>query len=256
MSHDELELLGHVLSIDELPVVLAATPRFDSVSDREAAFARAHASLAARGLLPAGHPDPGVADLLAVLARPTTELALRRYTGAGEASRMCAVRGDTGTSVAALRGPASYVLTELDAIDPVLVLDVLGHRAPLDIGALRAPTEPLAAAMGDLTDPPAVARRLSALGCARRDADRLAVAFAGCIGHAEIVAITHEGGGRRRITGPVTVFDTPAGRIVGTSTVSVDGTAWTTLGPGGDARVRQAIRDLLPGSSEMVTELP
>lgn len=246
LTAGELDLLTHLLVVDELPVVLAAAPRPDSVAARDAAFERARASLAARGLLPGGRPHPDVADRLSVLARPVVELALRWHTGSGAISRMCLAHAH-GTTVLALRGPGEsggFSLEEVEAADPGLVLDVLGPANPLDVGAVRAPTAPLADALADCTDPPATARRLRALDVGDRDADRVARALSGCRAHAEIVAITH-GDGVRRTDGPVTVFDTPEGRLVGASSISPDGVRWTTLGPGGDARVRQAARELL-----------
>ena len=47
------------------------------------------------------------------------------------------------------------------------------------------------------------------------------------------------------VGGPVTVFDTTAGRIVGTSSVAPDGTPWTTLSSGTDGFLRQALDDLV-----------
>ncbi|MFF0816275.1 ESX secretion-associated protein EspG [Rhodococcus sp. NPDC003318] len=243
LSADELDLLMHLMSVDELPVVLAASPRFDSADARDIAFDRARASLGARGLLPGGHPRPDLADRLSVLARPAVELALRWYTGSGAVSRMCLAH-TPGTTVVALRGPGTYTLTEVDRADPHLVSDVLGPGTGTDVGTVRAPTTSLVEALTDCTDPAATARRLRALGVGDADADRLAYALSRCHAHAEIVAITH-GDGISRTHGPVTVFDTPEGRIVGTSSVAPDGARWSTLGPGGDARVRQAVRELL-----------
>ena len=240
----ELELLLHQLSIDAVPVVLSATSRCDSATERDAVFTAARGSLSARGLLVDGAPHPDVADLLTVLARPIVELALRRYRRDGEVSRMCAVGNGSG-AVLAVRGPDSYAFTPVESVDPEVVLTVLGRATALDCGSLRAPTASLAAALGDCTDPAAVAGRLSSLGCAEVDAVLLAHGFGERTSHAEIVAIAHLDGGRQRIGGPVTVFDTGRGRIVGTSTTAADGVAWSTLGPGHDARIRQAVRDLL-----------
>ncbi|MBM4487662.1 hypothetical protein GS471_06290 [Rhodococcus hoagii] len=45
--------------------------------------------------------------------------------------------------------------------------------------------------------------------------------------------------------GPVTVFDTAAGRIVGTTSIAADGSRWTSLSPGHPGRLRQALVGLL-----------
>ena len=237
---DELDLLAHLAGVDELPVVLDVRPRFDTAVARDAAFVTSRESLSKRGLLPGGHPHSDLVDRLAILARPDIELAVRWYRG-GAVFRMCLAQAGPLT-VLALRGPDSYVLTEVAAAEPDLVLDVIGRGAALEVDSISAPTDHLVLALGDLTDPPAVVRRLAELGA--RDTERLASALSACHAHAEIVALVHSDG-RRWTSAPVSVFDTDHGRVVGTSSIAPDGVVWSTLGPGGDTRVRQAIRDLL-----------
>ncbi len=55
------------------------------------------------------------------------------------------------------------------------------------------------------------------------DATVLGNAMAGCTTYAEIVGIVYGDGRYDPVGGPVTVFDTSAGRIVGTSSVSAHG---------------------------------
>lgn len=242
LSGDELDLLGHLLGIDELPVVLASGSRFDSASARDDAFDAARATLGARGLMRAGHPHPRLVGRLSVLARPTTELALRWHTG-GTVSRMCLAQGPGGVALA-VRASDSCVLSEAESADPGVVLETIGRGTALDIGSVSAPTAALSVALRDVTDPPAVARRLTGLGIRDQDARLLARGLGACRAHAEIVVLTHRAG-RTRTSDPVTVFDTDVGRVLGTTSRSADGLAWSTLGPGGDARVRQAVRELL-----------
>ncbi|MFD1812112.1 ESX secretion-associated protein EspG [Rhodococcus gannanensis] len=237
---DELDLLTQLARIDELPVVLDARSRFDTTVARDAAFESCRESLTERGLLPGGHPHPDVVDRLTILARPDVELAVRWYRE-GTVSRMCIAQVGQMT-VLALRGPDSYVLAEVPAVEAELVLDVIGRSVALDVDSISAPTDRLVLALDDLTHPQSVVRRLSELGA--RETETLAWALSTCTAHAEIVALV-QGDGRRWTSAPVTVFDTAGGRIVGTSSVSPDGTAWSTLGPGGDARLRQAIGELL-----------
>ncbi|MGW6378422.1 ESX secretion-associated protein EspG [Rhodococcus sp. NPDC055112] len=242
---DELDLLMNILGIDELPVVLNATARFDSVAARDAAFDTARATLAERGLLEAGAVHPDVAEWLQVLARPNWEVALRWYV-AEEISRLCLAHGPTG-SVLALRGPDSYVLQRAEPPAGELMLDAIGRQSPVDLGVVNAPTDQLVAALADCADARSTARRLAALGVADQDVVAVSAALACCWERAEIVAIRHGDGKVEPIGGPVTVFDTDRGRIVGTSSVSADGVAWSTLSAGSDARFRQAI-DVLVGA--------
>ncbi|TQF74783.1 ESX secretion-associated protein EspG [Rhodococcus spelaei] len=242
---DELDLLVHLLAVDELPVVLDAGPRFDSAAARDAAFTDAQESLTGRGLLPAGAPHPDVADWLALLARPSAEIALRWYTtGQAEISRLCLVHGTAG-ELLALRGPNSYVLQPSEGQGPELLLDAVGRAAPLDFGPVNAPTDLLIGALEDCANRVSTARRLTEIGVTEVDAGTLAAALAGRRAHAEIVGIRHADAAVTQVGGPVTVFHTDRGRIVGTSSVSADGVAWTTLSPGTDARLRRAIADLV-----------
>ncbi len=89
LSLDEMDYLVDTLALDVLPVVLDATPRYDTYDARDAAFRGAVDTLAARDLLPGGgvHP-PELADRLRVLARPLWEIALRWYVD-GSISRLC-----------------------------------------------------------------------------------------------------------------------------------------------------------------------
>ncbi|MGW6693640.1 ESX secretion-associated protein EspG [Rhodococcus sp. NPDC054953] len=245
LGGDELDLVLRLLDVDELPVVLSAGSRFDTTTARAAADGAARDSLRARGLLRGNNPHPCLVDRVAVLARPAVELAVRWYTG-GEVFRGCLAQGPAG-AVLALRAADEYVLAGVPAADPDLVFELIGRGSGLAVGSVSAPTELLSAALRDVTDPSTVAGRLTGLGAADRDADRLAHALASCRAHAEIVTVTRRNG-TTRVGGPVTVFDTACGRIVGTTTVSADLSSWSTLGPGGDARVRQAVREVLAGA--------
>ncbi|MFE3291783.1 ESX secretion-associated protein EspG [Rhodococcus sp. NPDC059234] len=242
---DEMDLLVHLLGVDELPVVLDAGSRFDSSTARDAAFDRAHETLTERGLLPAGAPHPDLADWLGVLARPRAEVALRWYTtGRAEVSRLCLVWAAAG-DLLVLRGPNSYVLQPHDGRGPELLLDAIGCSVPLRFGPVNAPTELLIGALEDCANHVSTARRLAELGVAEADAGTLATALAGSRAHAEVVGIRHADAAVTQVGGPVTAFDTDRGRIVGTSSVSADGVAWSTLGPGSDARFRRAVADLI-----------
>ncbi|MBM4487663.1 hypothetical protein GS471_06295 [Rhodococcus hoagii] len=77
------------------------------------------------------------------------------------------------------------------------------------------------------------------------DAAMIGPALAGCPVFTEIVGIVHEDGRPDLMHGPVTVFDTAAGRIVGTTSIAADGSRWTSLSPGHPGRLRQALVGLL-----------
>lgn len=249
LTLDELDLLAHLLRIDELPVVLDASSQIDSTAERDAAFVRAESTLAERGLLSAGGPNEDLAVWLRLLARPDREIAVRRYSDTGSGtdaavSRLC-LAWSGACELLAVRGPNSLALRRSEARGPDLLQSAVGRAAPLEFRAVNAPTELLADAVDECVNRSTTARRFVELGATDADAGTLAAALAGCRAHAEIVAIRHSDAATTQVGGPVTVFDTCRGRIVGISSVSADGCDWSTLTPGTDARFRQALTHLI-----------
>lgn len=243
---DEIGLLVHLLDLDSLPVVLDAGPRADSIAAREAVFRDAHDRLVAAGLLDGITVHPDLAGRLRVLARPRREVAVRRF-GSGVVHRACLARGDDG-SVLALRGGDTVTIRHLDH-DPVGALArALGTVDALPFGAVNSPTADLCGALDRIGDPQSAAAHLIAIGVPAAPAAVVGPALADCPDIAEIVGLVHEHGRPPTAHGPVTVFDTRAGRIVGTTSVAADGVRWTSLGPGTPGRLRQALLDLLDGT--------
>ncbi|PTR22508.1 ESAT-6 protein secretion system EspG family protein [Rhodococcus sp. OK519] len=243
LTLDELDLLVHLLDVDVLPVVLDAGPRFESPIARDDAFGRAHDMLTAAGLLDVATVHPELARWLRVLARPRSEIAARRFT-AGTVSRLCLARDEDG-AVLALRGGADIAVQYLrhDVVGPVV--HALGPAEPLAFGVVNRPTDLLGAALDRLVDPERAAAELAGIGVPTADAAVIGPAFADCPAFTEIVGIVHEDGRPDLMHGPVTVFDTVVGRIVGTTSVAADGVRWTSLSPGHPGRLRQALLGLL-----------
>ncbi|MFF2112624.1 ESX secretion-associated protein EspG [Rhodococcus koreensis] len=241
LSLDEMDYLVDTLALDVLPVVLDATPRYDTYDARDAAF-RGAGALAARDLLPGGGVHPELADRLRVLARPLWEIALRWYVD-GRISRLCVSRGEA-LSVLALRAGDTYVVQDAGADIFAPVIGALGAVEPLNAGVVNAPTVQLGAAFDQGGDGKSLAAALAVLGVPAVDATVLGNAMAGCTTYAEIVGIVYGDGQYDPVGGPVTVFDTEAGRIVGTSSVSAHGVAWSSLSPGTPQRLRQALESL------------
>ncbi|MEV0947111.1 ESX secretion-associated protein EspG [Rhodococcus sp. NPDC049939] len=242
LSLDEMDYLVEALALDVLPVVLAGSPRFDSYEAREAAHRSAIDTLTARDLLGGGQVHPELADRLRVLARPHWEIALRWHVD-GDISRLCVSQGEY-LSVLAVRAGDTYVVQDagVDILAPVI--SSLGAVTPLNFGGLNAPTDQLSEAFDQSADGKALAAALVGLGAGAADAAALGSAIASCTTYAEIVGIVYGNGQYDPVGGPVTVFDTQAGRIVGTSSVSAHGVAWSSLSPGTPGRLRQALESL------------
>jgi hypothetical protein len=234
LSLDEMDVLVDRLALDVLPVVLDAGPRYDSYEARDTAFRD--------DLLPGGEVRAELAAGLQVLARPRWEIALRWYVD-GSISRLCVSRGDI-MSVLTMRAGDTYVVQDagVDIFAPVIA--ALGTAEPMDFGVVNAPTAQLGEVFDAGGDGKALAAGLTALGVAPSDATALGTAMATCNTYAEIVGIVYGDGQYDPVGGPVTVFDTHKGRIVGTSSVSAHGVAWSSLSPGTPQRLRQALEFL------------
>lgn len=243
LSLDEMDYLVERLALDVLPVVLDATPRYDTYDARDDAFRGAEHALAARELLAGGGVHPELAARLQILARPHREIALRWYVD-GSISRLCVSQGDT-LSVLTLRAGDTYVVQDAGIGMVAPVISALGAADPLDFGTINAPTAALGEAFDHRGDGRSLAVRLAALGTSATDAATVGNAMATCNTYAEIVGIVYGDGRSDPVGGPVTVFDTSAGRIVGTSSISGHGVAWSSLSPGSPVRLRQALESLV-----------
>ncbi|MDT2004617.1 ESX secretion-associated protein EspG [Rhodococcus opacus] len=242
LSLDEMDYLVDTLALDVLPVVLDAAPRYDTYDTRDAAFRGAVDTLTARDLLPGGGVHPELAERLRVLARPVWEIALRWYVE-GSISRLCISQGDT-LSVLTLRAGETYVVQDAGADIFAPVIGALGAVDPLNFGVVNAPTVQLGEALDQVGGGKTLAAALTALGVTAVDATALGNAMADCTTYAEIVGIVYGDGQYDPVGGPVTVFDTADGRVVGTSSVSAHGVAWSSLSPGTPQRLRQALESL------------
>ncbi|MGF7124857.1 ESX secretion-associated protein EspG [Rhodococcus sp. AG1013] len=240
---DELDLLVDLLDIDVLPVVLDAAPRFDSLPERDRVFRSAQDSLAAAGLIDGIAVHPELARWLRALARPRDEIALRRYID-GTVARLCLARDDE-MAVLALRSGDTFTVQRLEHDLAGPIVHALGGAEPLAFGVVNRPTTDLGAALNRIVDPGTAAAQLTAIGVPAAEAAVVGPAFVGCTTFTEIVGIVHEAGHPGLMHGPVTVFDTAAGRIVGTTSVATDGTPWTSFSPGTPGRLRQALDGLL-----------
>ncbi|RVW02134.1 ESX secretion-associated protein EspG [Rhodococcus xishaensis] len=247
---DEIDLLAHLLDIDVLPVVLDTGPRFDALSGRDAVFRDAYGTLESAALIEGVgggfkvHPD--LAGQLRTLARPRAEIAVRRH-GGGTIHRACLARDEDSADagVLALRSGDTFTIQRVEGALSEPLGQALGSVEPLLFGAVNCPTADLTSALDQITAPQGAARPLTAVGVRAEEAAVLGPAFADCPEFTEIVGFAHVEGSPPVMHGPVTVFDTSAGRIVGTTSVATDGVKWTSLGPGTPGRLQQAIEALL-----------
>ncbi|ORA36236.1 ESX secretion-associated protein EspG [Mycobacterium aquaticum] len=249
LTDDELHTLGIRLGIADFPVVLAMRPRHGTIGALERAYDAAGRSLTSRGLLSTGGVLPELADLVQVLRRPSRELALRLVTPDGLARVCVAQTGSLGVS--ARRIGNSVTLRTLGSRCGVAeliraVLVELPAAGPASVDGFGAPTVELTECLHGGHDATYLTDRLRALGAGHQVALVLGAAFASRIAFGEIVCHALDPSADRvtRTPGAVGVFYTRRGRLVSAPSVSPTGQLWTTIKPGSDHRVAQAVSQL------------
>nr|WP_198428820.1 ESX secretion-associated protein EspG [Nocardia bovistercoris] len=238
-----MQFLMEELQTDDMPIVLQAMGRYDNVNAHDAAMAAAARSLTERDLVIDGAVHRELEDRLRTLNRPHWVLALR-WVVDGQISRMCLARGDE-LVVIALRGPQSYVIDEVDEDLPAPIIAALGPAEPLELTGMNAQTDLLAPIFADTGDAAATANRLAKIGNPARDAQVLASALVDIHSHAQISGVIYGDGTRDIAENHIAVFNTRGGRFIITASLSDDGTKWSSISSGTNARLRQALLDLM-----------
>ncbi|WP_433205020.1 ESX secretion-associated protein EspG [Nocardia sp. CA-107356] len=254
LTNDGLLALVHQLGVQTLPLVLSVGPRQVSYREWTAAQERALDELTADQVLDRyGDVDPELRSALWALALPERELVARIFTEAGQV-RVCLVRRGGGHVLAVRRGDTFDIRPIwADGSGDSLtrpVLNVLGSCPPAEVTSFSAVAIELGERLDSATTSAEYADAVHSVGVAERDATAYGLAFASCRAYAEVVAYAHANGVTDRSPGAVVVYDTARGRIVAAPGVAVDQQIWSTLTPGTDHRITQAISgliELLPG---------
>lgn len=260
VTDDEMQVIASRLGIDALPVVLGLRPRHGTETGLTLAADHATRALVDRGLIRDGEVASELVPLLRALQRPDRELAMRLVTPDGIA-RVTVIR--QGAQCISARRVGSEIA--VDAVDGQATWD-LAARALLrqlpaspaaEIDPVGAPLDTASEALSGTHDAAVLSDRIRALGAEPRTAMQLGSAFASRQAFAEIVYYvldSHEGRVSRCPTA-VAVFYTKRGRIVGAPSASPAGELWTTLKPGSDHAIKQAIGQLIELSTERWEEL-
>ncbi|WP_454792657.1 ESX secretion-associated protein EspG [Mycolicibacterium lutetiense] len=250
VTDDEMHVLAARLGVQALPLVLDLRPRHPTESARAEAADAAARSLTERGLLSAGEVSAELAVVVQSLQRPDRELAMRLVTPDGLA-RVTVVRHGT-QCISACRVGSEITLDLIDdgaALSSATgaLLRRLPAAAPAEISPVGAPLSEVAQSLSDTHDPTELSDRIRALGADTRTAMTLGSALAARLAFAEIVyyALDVDVDRVSRSAGAVGVFYTKRGRIVGAPSSSPSGQLWTTLKPGSEHTVKQAIGQLV-----------
>lgn len=249
LTDDELQVVGDRIGVTDFPTVLAVRPRHGDRQSLDAARGLAVERLAARSVLQHATVVPELADMVRALGRPARALAMRLVTPDGIARTIVVPRG-TGW-VLARRVGDHIALRETGhrrGLDGAvqLLLGELPAAEPLPVDAFGAPTMALAACLDGTRSMSVLTDRLRGLGAAQQVAAALGSAFAVRLAFAEIVCHWLDTTCDRIVTAPgaVAVFYTGRGRLVSAPSASPSGQMWTTLKPGSEHRIAQAISQL------------
>lgn len=255
LTDDELQVVGDRVGVQGFPTVLGVRPRYDTVDALDAAFDAATRNLVARGLIVDGTIDPDLVPILRALRRPDRELAMRLVTPDGTA-RVCVLRCG-GLGVVARRVGNDIRLQVSDGAAGLswathALLGQLPKAEAAPISPVGAPTEVVSRNLIGTHDGRLLADRVRALGAEPRAAMVLGSALSTRMAFAEVVyyALCRDQDRISRRPAAVGVFYTKKGRIVGAPSASPSGQLWTTLKPGSDHTIGQAISQLVELSAD------
>jgi hypothetical protein len=261
LTNDGLFAVAERLGVQTLPVVLAVAPQHDSYDEWRNAQEETVAGLTAAGIFDSyGEVSTELAQALFTLSQPERELVVRAFrTPESPDAPTVVVR-----ACLALRGnDHAFAVRTGDEFDVQSVwsdgssaslarplLSVLGSGTPAEITEFSAHSDELSERLNEATTAADYADACFALGVPGREATVLGLAFESCHAYAEIVAYDHDEGITTRAPGAIAVYDTGRGRIVVTPGIAPDQTSWSTVTPGTDQRIAQAISaliEMLPG---------
>ncbi len=237
LSTAEFDVLWEWLGLAPTPVVLQLASPGRTHTERRMIQAEAWQGLRGRALAGSNGPDPELARLLHLLARPEEQLELRAWWG-HEVRVLAAARH--GAGALALREADSVIVTACGSLPSA----VLGAFPPADRGPGRACTVPSSV----LAAAPAAGLRPALIGAGvpTPEAALLATMVAGTTRRAQVVALGADRWGvLRRAGGVLGVLDGPRGRYLLTRSTGEDGVEWATVTPADDRELRHRIADLL-----------
>ncbi|MDI9918606.1 ESX secretion-associated protein EspG [Rhodococcus sp. IEGM 1379] len=245
MTSAEIEYARDCLGLDVLPVVLGGTAFSGSTAERKESMDGAAVTLAQQGLLPGGEIHPELNTALVALTHPVQELALRRHCG-GTITRVCVTQSESACIEATFNAEtATYTLRGVESDPADSILRALGPCTAMQIAVVNAPTDELSIAFNAGPDIDTLVSALTNAGVPPIEAGQLGNALVDCTAFTEIVGITHALGSAHLPAGTVTVYDTALGRLVASSSLSADGTPWTSISAGTSTRLTQAVNRLV-----------
>lgn len=255
LTNDGVLALAERLGIQTMPLVLAIAPQQPTYQEWTDAQREVLTELTGSGLIDGyGEVAPELAQAMHTLAQPDRELVARIHRAGSEPIRLCLARRADQHALAERIGDRIEIGTawsdESGSALTTRLLRTLGPGEPADVAAFCALADDLADRLSTARTSADFADAVYALGVAERDATRYGLAFESCRAYAEIVAYAHVDGVTTRTPCAAVVYETGRGRIVVAPGAAPDLRVWSTVTPGTDHRVAQAISgliEILPG---------
>lgn len=250
LTEDELLVAAARVGVRSFPSVLIVRPRHSTEEELTTAIDRATGTLAVRKLIVDGVVAPELASLLRALQRPDRELAMRLVTPDG-ISRVSVAR--RGTQLLAARRIGNDIELRVIAGEADLeaaataMIGELPRSEAAQITPVGAPLPELSERLSGTHDAMRLGDGIRALGAEPKAAMLLGSALASRVAFAEIVycALSVDDDRIQRAPAAVGIFYTKRGRIVGAPSASPSGQIWSTLKPGSDHTIGQAIVQLV-----------
>lgn len=240
--------LADVLGAGSFPWVLAITPPYSDLSQREAFETGQSERLAALGIMaPDRVVDPVVARWIRLVCRPTQWLELRFVGDRGAMLRGIIARSAAGT-VVALRSGGLVTFTEMDidhpqALVPVLTVGLSGQM-PARFADFSLPARAGAKADNQIRNGASVRDLLDFLGVPSSARPVVVAAFEDARTYVEIVAGQHRDGHRVSTDVGIGVVDTTLGRVLISPAKAFDGEWVSTFSPGVPVAIAAAVERL------------
>lgn len=219
LSPAEFFACWNSLGLDEPPPLLQVRPPGYTMAERRRIFADAASGLSARGLYPAGRPEPVLRRMLEILARPDYTLDLRYATDPRtQVLGLAAVRGASATVVVSDgTGVGPLDLLDLDSAHAAgHLISLAGRINPGRGRPVNIPAELLDQARAALpgADIWSVADHLRSAGVPCADASSFARMCGDIRSGGQLGATGHFGGPPRRGPWVIAFHRNPAGHFM------------------------------------------
>nr|WP_042195706.1 ESX secretion-associated protein EspG [Kibdelosporangium sp. MJ126-NF4]CEL22172.1 hypothetical protein [Kibdelosporangium sp. MJ126-NF4]CTQ92953.1 hypothetical protein [Kibdelosporangium sp. MJ126-NF4] len=239
----EFDVLWEHFDLGDMPLVLKVPSPGRTNAERAELVLLAWQSLAAKGYGRQVSPDPRLAELLRLVARPQRELDARLWLG--RAIRLLAA-ADGDQAVLAVQENDLLTLRHADGLGlPRHALSVLPPEKPGAGHSVTLPTKDFETAARESSSPKEFEAALRHKGVRDHDAQTLREMIGDVVRQGQYGAAARDKWGRRvRTPRVISFFDTEAGRYLQVRKDSDGGEAWTTISPADHKRMLHHLTEL------------